>query len=254
MPDNRHGTSNAIVFSSDSTLPEKNEINRGHRSRLLERFIENGIGAFHPHEILELLLTFTIKRHDTKTIAHALLKRFKTISAVCNAPVEELVAVEGVGCKSAALLTFVRDLLAYCLKEKFERNQFVSSRKDVESYLKFMFGLRRDEYVAAIFLDAAHHIIRTALIAEGTVNQCAVYPRMVIEKALRCGAASIIIAHNHPGGTPEPSENDWQITDRLYRAGKLLDIPLLDHILICSEKTVSLMELPRWPGKTGRMQ
>jgi DNA repair protein RadC len=252
MSNSRPSVTDAIVIPEED-LSGKTATTHGcgHRSRLLERFTNNGIGALHPHEIIELLLTFTIPRRDTKPIAHALLKRFKTISAVCNAPTDELLQIDGIGKKSAALLQFVRDVLAYCLKERFERGDYITSRQDVEAYLKFMFGYRRDEYVAALFLDAAHHIVQTELVAEGTVNQCALYPRIFIEKALRYGAASMIVAHNHPGGTPLPSENDWQITERLYTAGKLLDLPLLDHILICSEKTVSLVEFPRWPGKRG---
>lgn len=238
----------AIYLQDD--IRQNEHAGAGHRSRLLERYRNNGIDSLHPHEILELLLTFSIQRRDTKSIANALLKRFKTISAVCNASTTELMSIQGIGEKSAALLSFVRDVLAYCLKEKFEKSDFITSRQDVEAYLTFLFGYRRDEYVAALFLDSAHHIVHTEIIAEGTVNQCVVYPRTIVEKALRCGAASMIIAHNHPGGTPHPSENDWQITERLFTVGKILDVPLLDHILICSQKTVSLMEFSRWPGKS----
>jgi len=220
----------------------------GHRARLIDRFAENGITSLHQHEILELLLTFIIKQKDTKSTARALLKHYKTISAVCNAPVGELQLFEGVGKKSAILLSFVRDLLALCLKEKFERGSVVTNRQDVEAYLQFMYGYRRDEFVTAVFLDTANHILATEVISEGTVNQCVLYPRSIIEKALRCRAASMIIAHNHPGGTPQPSENDWQITERLYHAGKLLDLPLIDHIIICSDSVISLRDMSRWPG------
>jgi len=223
----------------------------GHRSRLLDRFAKNGIESLHHHEILELLLTFVIQRKDTKQTAKLLLQQYKTISGVCNAPPAELAKVEGIGRKSALLLSFLRDLLATCLREKFERADIISSRRDVEAYLTFLYGYRRDEYVAALFLDSAHHILATEIIAEGTVNQCVLYPRRIIEKALQCGAASLLIAHNHPGGTLKPSESDWQITERLYNVGKLLDLPLIDHVIICREGTVSLLDLSRWPGKRG---
>jgi DNA repair protein RadC len=224
---------------------------KGHRLRLLERYLKNGIDAFHPHEILELLLTFSIQQKDTKAPAKELLRRYKTISAVCNAPVDDLQKIKDIGSRSAALLSLMRDVLAYCLKERYERSDIIAHRNDVESYLRLFFGYRCDEFVAALYLDAANHVVQTEVIAEGTVNQCVLFPRTVIEKALRYRAASMIIAHNHPGGTPVPSEQDWQITERLFSAGKLLDIPLFDHILICSEKVVSLRDLPRWPdGKT----
>ncbi|MBN1576871.1 MAG: DNA repair protein RadC [Chitinispirillaceae bacterium] len=223
----------------------------GHHLRLRERYLKNGIDALHPHEIIELLLTYTNHRKDTKGIARRLIDRFKTVNAVCNAPVEELRTISGIGEKSAALLVLVRDLLAYCLKEQYERSPVIAHRSDVESYLRISFGYRSDEYVTALFLDTSSHIVQTEIVAEGTINQCVIFPRTIIEKALRCRAASMIIAHNHPGGTAAPSEQDWQLTERIFAAGRLLDIQLIDHILICAETTVSLRDLPRWPGAGG---
>ncbi|HEX2959637.1 MAG TPA: DNA repair protein RadC [Chitinispirillaceae bacterium] len=219
----------------------------GHRKRLLERYQKNGIDALHDHEILELLLTFVLPRKDTKPIARTLLQRYKTIGGVINTPPEELAGVEGLGARSALMFLLVKDLISRCLNEKYQKQDVISHRRDVEEYLRFSFGNRRDEYVAIMFLDNANHIIRTEIIAEGTVNQCAVYPRIVIEKALRSGAASMILAHNHPGGSASASEADWLITERLFTVGKLLEIPLLDHVIICSHKVVSLREQSRWP-------
>lgn len=219
----------------------------GHRARLLERFAQSGIGALADHEILELLLTFAIPRKDTKPVAKALMRRFSSISAVVNAPVHDLLSVDGIGERTAQLFPLLREIMAYCLKERYKHQSIISHRRDIEEYLRFHFGHRRDEYVAALFLDNANHVLSTPIVAEGTVNQCAVYPRTVIELALRSGAASMILAHNHPGGGLNPSEADWQITERLAQAGRLLDIPLLDHIIISRHRVISLRELPRWP-------
>lgn len=219
----------------------------GHRARLLERFVNNDLSALHPHEIIELLLTFTIARRDTKPLARALLDKFKTVTSVINASKDELTAIDGIGERSASHFMLIRELIGFCLKDRYEHQSVISHRKDVEEYLRFCFGQSRDEYVASIFLDNANHVLKTDIIAEGTVNQCAVYPRTIIDKALRCGAASIILAHNHPGGSTNPSEQDWVITERLIAIGKLLEIPVLDHIIIASQKVVSLRDLPRWP-------
>lgn len=219
----------------------------GHRSRLLHRYTKNGLSSLLPHEILEFFLTYSIPRRDTKSIAHKLLNRYKTISATINAPVEELMSIEGIGLRSAVLFPLIRDIIAYCLRERFEKQEAISHRQDVEEYLRFFFGQRRDEYVATLFLDNSNHVLQTDIIAEGTVNQCAVYPRSIIERALRYGAASVILAHNHPGGGLNPSEADWLITERLFTVGKLLEIPLLDHIIISKDKVISLREFPRWP-------
>jgi DNA repair protein RadC len=137
--------------------------------------------------------------------------------------------------------------MSCCLKEKYREQPLIAHRTDVEEHLKFHFGLMREEYVAALFLDNGNRVLNTEIISEGTVNQCAVYPRTVIELALKRGAASIILAHNHPGGSTTPSEADWDITKRLFDIGKLLEIPLLDHIIIAKETAFSLRELSRWP-------
>lgn len=220
----------------------------GHRSRLLQRYISSGIDAFHPHEIIELLLTFVIPRKDTKSIAHQLLHRFKTISKILNAANDDLTTVNGITDRSAHFFHLLQDIMAICLKERYENQDMISHRNDVEEYLRFYFGHRRDEYVAAIFLDNANHILQTEIVAEGTVNQCAVYPRLIIEKALRCSATSLIIAHNHPGGGVVASEADWMITERLFTIGKMLELPLIDHIIISSHKVVSLRDSARWPN------
>ncbi|NLD98385.1 MAG: DNA repair protein RadC, partial [Fibrobacter sp.] len=169
------------------------------------------------------------------------------IGAVINAPVEELSKINGLGLRSASIFSIIKEIIAYCLKEKYENQEIISHRRDVEEYLRFYFGQRRDEYVAALFMDNANHILQTSIIAEGTVNQCAVYPRTIVEKAIRCSAASIILAHNHPGGGLIPSEADWLITEKLFAVGKLLEIPLLDHIIISKIKVISLRDFSRWP-------
>jgi DNA repair protein RadC len=222
--------------------------NIGHRARLLDRFEENGISALSDHEVLELLLTYVHARCDTKAIAKDLLKTFKTINGVLSASPKHLKTIKGIGPKAAALFPLVKQILSHCLKEKYCSQPLIAHRGDVEEHLTFHFGPMRDEYVAALYLDSANRVINTEIISEGTVNQCAVYPRAVIERAFQRGAASIILAHNHPGGTKTPSEADWDITKRLFEIGKLLEIPLLDHIIVAKDSTVSLRELSRWPG------
>ncbi len=219
----------------------------GHRKRLLQKFLTGGLTSFHEHEILEFLLSFLIPRRDTKPIARELLARYNCISTIINVSPSELASVKGVGDRSAAFFPLLRDIIAYCLKEKCLSQPVISHRRDVEEYFRFNYGHRRDEYVAALFLDNANHILTTEVVCEGTVNQCAVYPRAVIERAIKCGAASFILAHNHPGGGLNPSEADWLITERLFTIGKLLEIPLLDHLIISKAQVVSMRESSRWP-------
>jgi len=223
------------------------EYHSGHRQRLMQRFTKTGLSGLHDYEIVELILTFVIQRKDTKTIAKKLIAHYKTISAILNAKPDELAQFSGIGSKTAHFLSLFKEVMAYCLCEKYEKQSVISRRKDIEEYLRFHFGMRKDEFVAVLFLDNSNRVLDTEEIVAGTVNQCVVYPRVIIEKALKHGASSIIMAHNHPGGSVHASESDWQITERLHSVGKILDISLLDHIIIVRDKVISLRDQVRWP-------
>ena len=225
---------------------KKENLNIGHRLRLLKRFGDNGIAALADYEILELLLTFVIPRGDVKPIAKNLVKKYVTVNAAINAAPAELLTIDGMGERSALLFTFTKELLSYCLKEKCLDRPIITSRLDVEEYLRFYFGSKRDEYLAVIFMDSGKRVVASDIMAEGTVNQCAVYPRSIIERALKYGAVSFILVHNHPGGSRMPSEEDWQITHKMYKISRLLDIQLLDHIIIADRTACSLREMPEW--------
>jgi len=218
----------------------------GHRGRLLERYVKTGIASLNDYEILELLLTFTIPRRDTKKLAKKLLADYGAVSAVINAPLDELFSRKDLTKRSAALFSLVKDAATFCLSERCEEKPIVTHRGDIEKYLRFNFGHRRDEYIVVIFLDSGSRVIGTEVVGEGTVNRCVVYPRKIIGAAIKCGASSFILAHNHPSGTAEPSEEDWKTTERLAAAGKCMDVPLVDHIIICKDKTVNLREHGRW--------
>jgi DNA repair protein RadC len=225
---------------------------KGHRKRLLARFEKNGLSALHAHEIVELILTYTIPRIDTKPIARALLKRYRSLSALFNAASDEVMQVSGIGARSAAHLKLIGEVIGICLKERYHRRPLIAHRNDVEEYLRFSFGHLRDEYMAVLYLGNRHQVLETGIISEGTVNQCTVYPRTVIENALRYGATSIIVAHNHPGGSQTPSEADWQFTERLFEICRLMELPLLDHLIISAQDVVSLKDFPRWPASRGK--
>jgi DNA repair protein RadC len=224
----------------------------GHHARLRARYDEAGISSLADYEIVELLLAYVTPRRDTKSLAKELLRKFKSLGGLLNADTHALVSVKGIGERSAQLFRLVRDASAYCLQEKFERRP-LRHRSDVEEYLRFNFGSRGDEYVAAVYLDNGNNVLSTEIVCEGTVNQCAVYPRTIVEKAVRCKAASVILAHNHPGGATGPSEADWAITLRLFEICRLLEIQLLDHVIVTRDAAVSLRDLPRWPDRRGSM-
>ncbi len=219
----------------------------GHRQRIQDRFAKAGLESFHDYEIVELLLTLVIPRKDTKDLAKTLLKKYGSITGILSANQRELESVEGLGKRSVTLLKFIRDLNSHCLQESYHRKDQVTSKNDVAEYLQFHFSKQSQEYATVLFLDNGNRIMKTEIIAEGTVNHCTVYPRNIFDSAFKVGAASIILAHNHPGGSSSASDADWNLTKRLFDAGKLLDIELLDHIIINDRELISLRSLSRWP-------
>jgi DNA repair protein RadC len=135
--------------------------------------------------------------------------------------------------------------LAY-VKENTSLNKFSISRKDdVTSFCKSMLSSLPLENVCIIALDTGNNIIGFDSV-EGATNQCALYPANVFRFLLSAAASSFIIAHNHPGGSTNPSQADWNITERLKSAGELLDVPLIDHLIITESKCVSLRESTKW--------
>ncbi|MDR3012324.1 MAG: DNA repair protein RadC [Chitinispirillales bacterium] len=218
----------------------------GHRARLLERYLKAGMTSLSDYEILELILTFALPRRDTKPLAKRLIATYGTVSAVLNAPLDELCEIDGLGKRSAAILTLIKDTILFCQNETSVKKPIITQRGDIEKHLRFKFGHSREEYAAAIFLDNGNNVIGTEIIAHGTVNRCVIYPRKIMERAIKCGAAAFIFAHNHPAGSVQPSESDWETTERLRKTGEVMDVRLIDHIIISRDSVVSLREYDRW--------
>lgn len=121
----------------------------------------------------------------------------------------------------------------------------VSKRDDVNTFIKqYLADLALEQFVC-VALDGGNRIIGFYSY-EGASNQCTVYPQNVFRFLLGCGANAFIMAHNHPGGHTSASAADWEITNRLFRIGRAMDLPLLDHVLICDDKLISLRDSNKW--------
>lgn len=204
----------------------------GHRGRLRDRFLERGLDGFTDVEVLELLLTFGTPRSDCKEPARQLLATFGTLAAVLEAPIRGLQEVQGVGPKNSFALHFVQSVARRYLRERLRGKRYLHSSQEVTDYLQHaMRGLKKEVFTA-IFLDSSHAIIESEIIAEGTLNVNTVYPRELIAKAIERHAAALIIAHNHPSGSLEPSPQDLHLTRTLYMICSWMQIQLLDHLII----------------------
>ena len=215
----------------------------GHRNRILERYEKNGIDAFHDYEILELFLTVIIPRKDVKPLAKELMAKYKTINGVLNAPQRELEETDGLGKRSVSLIKFIKDMQGFCLKEKITRQEFkIKDKNDIAQYLSFNFGNLREEYLILILLDSQNAVISAEIAAKGSAAKCPIQPRKLFDRALQLKAASVIIAHNHPANSPNPSQQDWNLTQKIADAGETLEIPLIDHVIIAGNNVLSMRE------------
>jgi DNA repair protein RadC len=205
----------------------------GHRQRLRDKFLERGMDAFTDAEILELLLTFGTPRRDCKDAARSCLKLFgNSLAAVLNAPRDELKKIRGLGANNVFALHFVQGVAGRYLKQQLPKKQYLTSSREVTAYLIHAMRHLKREVFMAIFLDAGHAIITDEVIAEGTINVNTIYPRELIKSAFRHHAAAMVVAHNHPSGSLQPSSHDINLTRTLYLACALMTMQLLDHLLV----------------------
>ncbi|NLI57869.1 MAG: DNA repair protein RadC [Clostridium sp.] len=214
----------------------------GHRKRLKNRFLEEGLDSFEPHQVLELLLFFSIPRRDTNEIAHKLLKKFGSLSGVFEADIKELVKVEGIGENSAFLISMIPQLSRRYLNDKWRDKPELNSSSKAGEYAISLFAGRTYEVFYVICLDAQNRVNYAALVHEGTINEAPIYPRIIVETALRHKANSVILAHNHPGGSLNPSRGDIEATKVIKNALESISIKVVDHIIVCGERYVSFAE------------
>jgi DNA repair protein RadC len=215
------------------------ESHEGHRKRLREKFLKSGLSGFHDYEIVELLLTLGAPRKDVKPQAKEALRRFKTLRGVLAASPEELQKVDGIGPHSAFGIKLVQEVAREFLKEKILDRPFLKSSQEIFDYLYHSMRDLKKEVFKVVYLDSQNRIIDATDLSEGTVDASSVYPREVMEGAVKSGAVSLVFVHNHPSGNPDPSPSDRDLTRELVCAGKLMRIKVLDHLVIGDNKYFS---------------
>jgi DNA repair protein RadC len=225
-------------------MPKKEEQHKGsgHRKRLRERFLQGGLESFLDYEIIELLLTLGTPRKDCKQAAKDAIKEFGGLREALDATSEELKKIKGIGPSNAFGIKLFQAMAERYAKEKIPKKIPLNSSAAVAKYLQKSIGREKKEHFVMLSLDARHNLIKKSDISIGTLNASIVHPREVFKEAIQCSAASIIIAHNHPSGDVNPSDEDIEMTKRLKEAGKILGIEILDHVIVVRNAHYSLME------------
>ncbi|MGD2098869.1 MAG: DNA repair protein RadC [Desulfobacterales bacterium] len=211
---------------------KKDHKGAGHRQRLRDRFLTSGLEGFHDYEVIELLLTLATPRKDCKTAAKAALKRFKTFQGVLEASPYELCKIKGIGPRNLFGVKLIKAAADRYLKKKLIHKDAINDSRALYDYLYHHIGDKRREFFKVIFLNSKNEVITADTISEGTLTASSVYPREVIQAALRHDAAALIFAHNHPSGDPKPSSEDVAITRQLVFAGKIMGLIVHEHIII----------------------
>ncbi len=212
----------------------------GHRARLRTRMLDGGAEALGDHEVIEYLLMTAILRRDVKPLARSLLQRFGVLAGVFNADPRALVKHPGMGETSAAAIKIVA-LAARRLARQVVREQPVlGSWQALIDYLHIDMAHLTVERVRVLYLNAQNMLIHDEHVGDGSIDEAAIHPREVIRRALDLGSTALILVHNHPSGSPEPSRADIQITNKIAEAGRLLGIVVHDHVIIGREGHVSL--------------
>lgn len=218
------------------------QIHAGHRSRLKDRFLQEGLSSFNEINALELLLFYCIPKQDTNVIAHRLLDRFGSFDKVVDAPVEDLMEIKGIGHHCATFLKLISHAHRYYQVSRSKSEEALKTLTDYGDYLKnHLEGLTR-ETLFVLCMDAKCKVLCCEKVGEGGINSANVPVRQIVEIALKVGASTVVLGHNHPSGIALPSAEDVQTTIQLSRILRDVDMTLLDHIIVAENDYVSLFQ------------
>lgn len=234
----------AAPAKEKSPAPCSENLHAGHRERLRQRFLNEGLDHFDDHNILELLLFYCIPQKDTNELAHRLIEQFGSFSQVFLADYEALKAVKGMTANAAVLLKMIPPLFGrYLERMQAPEEEPLNSSEKIGNFLIPKFMGQTEESVYLLCFNNVCKLLKCEKISTGGLSQAAIDVRKLAETAFQCKAANVILAHNHPHGLARPSSQDVRVTSWLYSVLKPLGIELLDHFVVAGGNYVSMMEM-----------
>ena len=212
----------------------------GHRERIKNLFLKNGLDAFEPHVILELLLYYAIPLKDTNETAHALLEKFGSLSGVFDAPMEELVNVSGVGKSAATLLKLIPQISRKYQEDLDSDKMMVYSYDEAGRQLLKKYIGRQNEVVVLMLLDSRSRVVFCEVVNEGTATSANIYIKKIVRYSVQYNAVYAILSHNHPSGSCLPSKQDISTTRWVYEALDTVEVKLIDHVIVSGNDYLSI--------------
>lgn len=220
-------------------MAEKENIHKGHRQRMMNRFLRYGIECFEEHEVLEMLLFNSYTRRNTNDIAHALIERFGSLNSVLDAEPEELCQVNGVGQQAAAMLCLLREFARLYAQQDMRGTILVDS-EDMRRFCYKLLGGCTVEVAHALYLDDSYALIGESHLSVGSAGAVDFDLKRIVQKAMEYGSTKIIIAHTHPRGVLLASVADVAVTRRIFNTLNGIGLELLDHIIVSEEGAFSM--------------
>jgi len=218
------------------------KIHEGHRKRVKTRYLAEGLDAFEDHQVLEMLLFFCIPMKDTNELAHKMIKEFGSLAGLFEADPKDISKRCGVSENTSIMVSIIPSLARRYFKGKWGDKPILNSSSKAGEYAVSLFAGRTYESFFVICLDAQSRVNYAALVHEGTINEAPVYPRLIVEAALQYQANSVMLAHNHPGGSLQASTSDIDATRRITVALESISINVVDHIIVAGDKYLSFKE------------
>ena len=222
---------NLLINKNAKKQSDREDLHKQHRRRVKENFRKCGLDGFQPHNVLEMLLFYSIPRRDTNEIAHLLINEFGSLSAVFDAPIEALTTVDGVGIETATLIKFIPELFRAYEADKFSDKVEILSSESAKKYLSSYYKGATCEKFVILYLDSHGKILKEAEISQGDERMVYTDLTALTKAAVLVNAKAIVISHNHLSGFAVPSKEDIALTEKLASLCAPLGVLLCDHIL-----------------------
>lgn len=213
-----------------------------HEERPRERMMHYGAESLSQAELLAILLRTGTRRESAIHIAQQMLGKIGGLRGLVDLSIEELTEINGIGPAKAVQLKAGIELGRRLANSRFTMPVIIRSPQDAAEILTEQLRYLQKEHFVCLFLNTKNHVIGQETLSMGSLNASIVHPREVFRAAIKCSSASIICAHNHPSGDPTPSPEDISLTSRLLKAGEIVGIEVLDHLIIGDNGFVSLKE------------
>lgn len=217
-------------------------MHEGHRDRMRQKFLQDGLDSFESHEALEMLLYYAIPRKDTNEMAHRLIQEFGSLSAVFDAPIDTLMRMGKISERTAILIKMIPQLSRMYLENKHKYSNKLLSDDIIGDLLTHKFVGRTNETVILLLMDGKRKQLFCGVVSEGSLSGAEIYIRRIVELSMRYNASLAVIAHNHPSGIALPSKEDLIATASVRDALALIGVKLIDHIIVADDDYVSLRQ------------